>query len=251
MLIIIYLFVLGLLLGSFLTLVGLRAPLNKSIVKPRSHCDTCGHILAWYELIPIISYIIQNGKCRKCKTKLSIFYPIIELISGNIFALAYIYFGFSYNFFVTIILGCLLIVIMVSDFNYMIILDTPLIITIILILGLKYYYFGLYDVVFNLISGLIIFGFMLLVKFLGDKVFKRESMGGGDIKLSFIFGLALGIKFSFMALVFGSFLAFPYALYNMGTTKENEIPFGPFLAAGLFLAFVFMNPIEGLLTHLK
>ncbi len=112
MLIVIYLFVLGLLLGSFLTLVGLRAPLNKSIVKPRSHCDTCGHVLAWYELIPIISYLIQNGKCRKCKTKLSIFYPIIELISGNIFALSYIYFGFSYNFFVTIILGCLLIVIM-------------------------------------------------------------------------------------------------------------------------------------------
>lgn len=251
MLVIIYLFLIGSVLGSFFTLVGMRAPIGKSIVKPRSHCEKCNHVLKWYELIPIVSYLIQNGKCRECKIKFSIVYPLIEIMTGNLFALSYIYFGFGYNFFVTIILGCLMVLILVSDFKYMIILDTPLIVSIVLIIALKWYYFSLYEVVFSLICGLIIFAFMLLVKFLGDKAFKRDSMGGGDIKLSFIFGLALGIKFSFMALIFGSFLAFPYALYNMGTSKEAEIPFGPFLAMGLFLAFVFMGPINNLLFMVK
>lgn len=251
MLIIIYLFLMGLAIGSFLTLVGMRAPINKSIIKPRSHCDNCQRVLKWYELIPVFSYLFQNGKCRKCETKLSLVYPLIELFSGNLFALTYIYYGFSYNFFVTIILGCLFILIFVSDFKYMIILDTPLIIATLLILGLRYYYFGLYDVVFYLISGVIIFVFMLLIKLLGDKVFRKDSMGGGDIKLSFVFGITLGIKFSFVALIFGSFLAFPYALYNMGTSKEAEIPFGPFLALGMFLAFVFMEPINSLLFMIK
>ena len=72
----IYLFIIGTIFGSFYTVVGSRRPVNESIIKPGSHCTTCNHFLKWYELIPIISWVIQGGKCRKCKTKLSLIYPI-------------------------------------------------------------------------------------------------------------------------------------------------------------------------------
>ena len=86
MIIYLYLFIAGLVLGSFYTVVGLRGPLNKSIIKPRSHCENCNHQLSWYELIPVLSYIIQKGKCRCCNQKISIIYPLIEILCGFCFA---------------------------------------------------------------------------------------------------------------------------------------------------------------------
>ena len=244
--IVIYLFIIGLILASFLTLVGMRLPVNQSIVKPRSHCDNCKHQLKWYELIPVFSYIIQNGKCRKCKKKLSMLYPLLEILSGTVFALAYIYFGISFDFFVTVLLCCLLVVIIVSDFNYMIILDSPLVIVSMLIVILKFYYYDFYHVLYGVVCGAGMLLFLLFVKFIGDKIFKKDSLGGGDIKLAFIFGLVLGVKYSFVALVIGCFCAFPYAFYNMSKDKNSEIPFGPFLMIGLLVTFCFMdlmNPI--------
>lgn len=245
--IVIYLFIVGLILASFLTVVGMRLPVNQSIVKPRSHCDNCKHQLKWYELIPVLSYIIQNGKCRKCKTKLSLLYPLLEILCGTVFALSYIYFGVSYEFFVALLLCCLLIVIVVSDFNYMIILDSPLVIVSILVSFLKFYYFGLPNVLYGVVCGAGMLLFLLFVKFLGDKVFKKESLGGGDIKLAFVFGLVLGIKYSFVALVIGCFCAFPYAFYSLAKDKNSEIPFGPFLMMGLLITFCFMDLMNQIL----
>ena len=79
----ILLFVLGLVMGSFFMVVGSRLPKGESIIKPRSHCDECGHILKWYELIPVFSFVFQLGRCSKCKTKLSIAYPFIEILNGS------------------------------------------------------------------------------------------------------------------------------------------------------------------------
>ena len=112
------LFVLGLVMGSFYSVVGTRLPKGESIVKPRSHCENCNHILAWYELIPIVSYVIQLGRCRKCHTRLSIAYPLIELLNGFLFALSYALYGFSYEMIVFLIIVSLVILIFVSDFKY-------------------------------------------------------------------------------------------------------------------------------------
>ena len=89
MIIIVYMFIIGAVLGSFYMVVGDRLSNNESIVVPRSHCSKCNHILSWYELIPIVSYIIQRGKCKNCHTKLSISYMLIEILSGILFALSY------------------------------------------------------------------------------------------------------------------------------------------------------------------
>lgn len=238
-----YLFLIGLVMGSFFTVIGIRGPLNESFINSRSHCDNCKKTLKWYELLPIISWIIQGGRCNKCHSKIPVTYPIIELLTGFLFALSYYLYGISYEFFAMIVISSLLIIILVSDFKYLVILDAPLFISCILILVLKWYYFGLKTFIFSLLSGLILFLFMFLIKLIGDKVFKRESLGGGDIKLAVFFGFTLGIRLSFMSLVLGSFLAFPYALYFVIKSKEKEIPFGPFLMIGMLVIFLLQSLI--------
>ncbi len=244
----IYLFLIGLVMGSFFTVIGVRGPLNESIINPGSHCDNCKKILKWYELIPLISWIIEGGRCTKCHSKIPVFYPIIELLTGFLYALAYHLYGLSYEFFAMLVISSLLIIILVSDFKYLVILDTPLIISSILILVLKWYYFGFRTFIFSLISGLVLFLFMFIIKFIGDKVFKRESLGGGDIKLAIFFGFTLGIRLSFMSLVLGSFLAFPYALYYVIKSKEKEIPFGPFLMIGMLIIFLLQSLITNFIN---
>ena len=242
--IMVLLFILGLVMGSFFSVVGTRVPKNESIVKPRSHCENCNHILKWYELIPIISYVIQRGRCTKCKTKLSLSYPLIELLNGFLFSLSYALYGFSYEMMAFIIISSILILVFVSDFKYMIILDEPLIIGSILILGMKLYFFGFDTFTRSIYSGLIMFIFMLFIKLLGDKAFKRESLGGGDIKLVTFFGFVFGVRLSLASVVFGSFFAFPYAIYLSLSKKDREVPFGPFLIAALLIVFIYMEPIK-------
>ena len=238
------LFILGLVMGSFYSVVGSRVPKNESIVKPRSHCENCNHILKWYELIPIVSFVIQRGRCSKCGCKLSISYPLIELLSGFLFSLSYALYGFSYEMIAFLIMSSILIIIFVSDFKYMIILDEPLIIGSILILILKLYNYGFDTFTRSIFSGLIMFVVMLLIKLFGDKIFKRESLGGGDIKLVTFFGFVFGVRLSLVSLVFGSFFAFPYALYLSISKKDREIPYGPFLIAALLVVFIYMEPIK-------
>ncbi len=238
------LFILGLVMGSFFSVVGTRIPKNESIIKPRSHCDNCNHVLKWYELIPVVSYVIQRGKCTKCKTKLSLYYPLIELLNGFLYSLSYALYGFSYEMIAFLIISSILIIIYVSDFKYMIILDEPLIIGSVIILVLKLYYFGFDTFNRSIFSGLIMFIIMLLIKLCGDKAFKRDSLGGGDIKLVTFFGFVFGVRLSLVSLVIGSFLAFPYAIYLTLSKKDREIPYGPFLISALLIVFVYMEPIK-------
>lgn len=240
---IILLFIFGLVMGSFYTVIGLRCPKNESIVKPRSHCESCNHVLKWYELIPVLSWIIQKGKCRQCHAKLSIVYPVIELLTASLFALAYILYGIEYEFFAMIIISSLLVIIFVSDFKYLVILDGPLLVSSLLILILKCFFFNGKTVLFSFISGAVLFCFMLIIRIIGDRVFKTESLGGGDIKLACFFGFVLGIRLSFIALVLGCFLAFPYALYYVIRNKQKEVPFGPFLITGLLIIFILQSMI--------
>ena len=247
---IIFLFIYGLVMGSFLTVVSTRIPNNESIVKPRSHCTKCNHILEWYELIPVISFIMQKGRCRSCKQKISIIYPTIEILCGFLYSLSYVLYGFGYEMIAFIIISSLLVTIYVSDFEYYIILDEPLIICSILILLMKLYYFGFRTFIISLVSGLILFIFIMIVKLLGDKAFKQESIGGGDIKLITMFGFVFGVRLALVSLVVGSFLAFPYALYCSIKKSNREIPFGPFLITALLFVFIFMEPIKNMLNLL-
>ena len=129
--------VLGLVFGSFYLVVATRLPEEKSIIKPGSHCDNCQHMLSWYELIPVISYVIQKGRCRSCGAKIPVLTVIIEIITALAFTISYYLYGFDYKFFVAIIIFSLTIIIFISDFKYYIINDGPLFTSIILVILVK------------------------------------------------------------------------------------------------------------------
>ena len=230
-------FILGSIMGSFYYCIGIRLPKGENALTSRSHCDNCGYTLKWYNLIPLFSYIFQKRKCTKCHQKIASGHFWCELATSLLFMLTSLYFPIGYNFFVGLIISSLLIIIFVSDFKYMIILDSPLIISSILIIILKFIYYDPIDVLISLISGLCLFLVMILIYKLGNFTFKKESLGGGDIKFSFLMGLILDFKIGLVALVLSVFLALPYAVASLELKKNSEFPYGPFLAGALFIVF--------------
>lgn len=245
-----YFFIIGLLMGSFLLVVGERWSNDKSIIKPRSHCDSCQYFLHWYELIPVISYIFLRGRCKNCGNKISILCPIIELTTGLAYAFSYCYFGLTGNFIIALALFSFFIVTCVSDFKYLVILDIPLLMTCFIVLLVYMYDKGVKYFLLSLLSGFVLFAFLWAIKFIGDKKFQRESLGGGDVKLAFLIGATLHFQLAFIALVIGSLLTYPLALYYIFRKKEKEIPFGPFLIMGLIICYLFQNEFNTLLQYL-
>lgn len=243
-------FIIGVIFGSFYGVVGTRLPEEKSIVKPGSHCEKCGHMLKWYENIPILSYIFLGGHCTKCKSPIGFVYFLTELLSGCLFALCYKVFGINYQFYIAIILSSLVIIIFVSDSKYMIINDSPLVLSAILIFIIKWLDTGVVSALVSLVYGLVIFGVAYLLMLFGSLAFKQEALGGGDIKLSFVAGMVLGIKLGIIYIVLASFLAFPYAVYVTLKNKDNMLPFGPFLVSSLLIIYLNMNIINYILEFL-
>lgn len=240
--------ILGMCLASFYHVLAIRTSNNQSIVKPASHCDYCKKRLKWYELIPVVSYIIQGGMCNYCHKKLPISYLLSEILLGFAFGLGYYLYGISYELFAFLIITSLSTIIFISDFKYMVILDYPLFMSVILIIILKYCYFGFMPTLKAVISGALLVIFLLIVKMIGDKVYKRESLGWGDIKLALFMGCVLGIKLGFVALIIGSFIALPYAIYYVIKKEEKEIPYGPFLIAAVLIVFIFMDTFSSIIN---
>ena len=172
----------------------------------------------------------------------------IGVLNGLLVLISYYFYGISYEFFSTQIIAGLVFIIFISDFKYMIILDSPLVISGILILGLKYYYYGLNNVGASLLSGLILFILMFLVGFVGSKIFKREALGGGDIKLAAIIGIILNWRLGLIAIILSSLLALPYAVGSMFFNKDKEVPYGPFLVSSMALVFIFSDKFINILN---
>lgn len=238
------LFIFGMLLGSFYNVVGYRMPKGESIVAPPSHCPNCNHRLSLFELIPVFSYLLQLGKCRNCKKKISLFYPIFEICSGVLFALSYVVFGPTVELFIALIFVSITLVIIISDIHYFIILDEMLIIAVVLI-GTIFYldsgFKGVFDAVLN---GTIAFLVMFSIKKAGDLIFEKESMGGGDIKLLFVYGFVFGFEMAIVSIFIASFIGLPVsiAMMSMKKVKDHIIPFGPFLSvAALIILFFELN----------
>ena len=233
----VFYFIVGCILGSFLLVIGTRLPNGEDVLVSRSRCDHCKKDLKWYHLIPLFSFIFLNGKCAYCHKKISPEHFIVELGTGLIFLATYFLFKEGYNLYVGLTIASLLIVIFVSDFKYMIILDSPLIVASIIIIILKFIYFGYQEVLLSIASGLALFVVMYVVQLLGNYIFKKESLGGGDIKLAFVIGLVLGFKLGLVALILSAFVALPYAIAIMHLNKESEFPYGPFLVGALLIIF--------------
>ncbi|HPF82894.1 MAG TPA: prepilin peptidase [Bacilli bacterium] len=243
-------FIFGTVFGSFYNVVGDRIPNNQSILHPGSHCTKCKHNLTPIELIPIISYLIQGGKCKNCKTRIPIFMPLFELVSGLAFMFYYMKFGYSIDIIIPLTLVSMCLILVVSDFYYMIIPDEILIFFGIALFIEIFFINGVNAFLLSLLNGIIAFLAMFAIKILGDVLFKKESMGGGDIKLLFFFGLCLGWANALFSIFMGAVIALPIALLVQKVKESHILPFGPFLALGAMIILLSGFDINCLLSIL-
>ena len=245
-----FFFVFGSIMGSFYHVVATRLSMEESIIKPGSHCPRCNHFLKWYENIPIISYLILRGKCSNCDSRIPLSYLVVEIITGALFAVCYHSFGLSLELLIGLIFISSLIIVIISDIEYMIILDEVLIVSTLLIAISYIVFLGLEEAAYHIYSGVGAFLVMYSIKILGDKAFKKESLGGGDIKLMFLFGMVLGLPMSICTIFLATFIAFPIALIILFSNRENVIPFGPFLSMAAILIFISKVDIGDVLNFL-
>lgn len=237
-------------MGSFYHVVATRLSNDESILYPKSHCPRCNHQIKWYENIPIISYLMLKGKCSSCHSKIPISYLIVEIITGALFAVCFHSFEFTLDFVVALIFVSSLIIIIISDIEYMIILDEVLMFANLVIVILYIIFLGFEGAASHIYGGVLAFLSMYSLKILGDKLFKKESLGGGDIKLLFLFGLVLGLPLSICTIFLATFIAFPIAIFLLLTNKDNIIPFGPFLSMAAIIILVSKVDIMDILMFL-
>lgn len=248
----VFLFILGSLFGSFFCKVGLKLPLNDSIFD-ESKCDKCNHKFKFSERIPILSYIINFGKCKYCHEKLNQITIVSELLTGILFVISYMSFKNVYpeniNILFSIIFVSSLVLIIISDIKYMIIPDEILIFFSIVLIPIKLYIYYLtninvsimdigYELIFILLDGLIVFSIMYLIKKIGKIIFKTDSMGGGDVKMMAFVSFIMGWKMSIVVIFLASFLALPLSIINMYKNKEHTIAFGPYLSVATLILFL-------------
>ncbi|MFB9974247.1 prepilin peptidase [Allobacillus sp. SKP2-8] len=231
-----YIAVLGLILGSFYNVVGLRIPNGESIVHPPSHCPSCNNRLKPMELIPVFSYMTLGGKCRNCQSKISPIYPFFEALTAVLFVFAFYQIGFNWNLLIAWSLISLLIIISISDIHTQLIPDWILIFFFLLIGVLRV--FVPTEPWYDAYLGAIV-GFAIL---LALAVISRGGMGGGDIKLYAVIGLALGMQNTILSLLLAAFLGTIIGLILMPFGKvKRGVPFafGPFIAIGALLAYFY------------
>lgn len=225
----------GLALGSFLNVCSLRWPENESVVRPRSRCPGCGNSIRWYDNIPVLSWLFLMGRCRDCGRSISIQYPAVELLTGLIWGGMVLLHGLSPEAlrgatFLTILLG-----IAVSDARFYIIPDQFSVGG--LAIGLALAPFASTLGVVPALSGAAV-GFALLwfVAWAGEKAFKKEAMGGGDIKMMAMIGAFLGIQGVFLTLFLGSLLG-TLIFGPISLRTKKLVPFGIFLAVGAAVTY--------------
>lgn len=223
----------GIVIGSFLNVLILRIPIKESFTMKRSHCMTCGHVLSWYELFPLFSYIFLGGRCRHCKAKISIQYPIVEATNGILYLVLFLVNGIS----VETILYCLctsaLIALSVIDWRTQ---EIPLGFNIfILVLGLIRLFTDLDNWNQYVIGTFAVSGFLFIL-FVATK---GRGIGGGDIKLMAASGLLLGWQLNIFAFLLGCCLGSVIHLSLMAIKKADRVlAFGPYLSMGIYIAMI-------------
>jgi leader peptidase (prepilin peptidase)/N-methyltransferase len=265
----IFVFIFGSLIGSFLNVCIHRLPLGESIVRPPSHCPKCNKPIPWYDNIPLLSYIVLLGKCRFCRERISPRYFIVEFLTATLFLSFYNYFGLTYNFFFYIILVCGLIVATFVDLRERIIPDeislggTVAGFLLSSLKGLKlkplaYNPEFLKDSLLGIIAGAgIIYLSGLIFDLVYFKILKKpavggetSSMGGGDVKLMAMIGAFLGWEKVVLVFFSAPFFGLVFGIFNLLVKKEHVIPYGPFLSLAACLAIFWADKFIALLFML-
>ena len=231
--------VIGLFAGSFLNVCILRIPRGGSIVFPPSHCPVCKTRLRTADLIPVLSYFLLKGRCRECGSPISVQYPIVEFLTGVCFFLAarwsvdYLHL-YKFLFFVS----CLIVIFFI-DLRHYIIPDVIVLPGIEAGLLFAVFEGRFWDAVFGSVAGGVIY---LVIAYMAVGLFRREGMGGGDVKFAAMIGAFLGLKFmllaTFLSFLTGGLVVIP--MLFLGIRKMGEpVPFGPMMAVGAFGAMFF------------
>lgn len=227
----------GLLLGSFANVLILRVPEGKNFVSDRSRCRSCNQVVAWFDNIPVLSYFILRGKCRKCGSKFSPRYPLVEALTGGLFAITVYFFGLSWTTLELLIFFYGLIVITFIDLDHFLIPD---------IFSLPGIAIGLLGAALNperaffdaFVGCFLGGGFLWSIAVLYEKLRKVEGMGGGDIKLLAWIGAVLGWSSLPFVILSSSLIGGIVGILMMRKSADvmkSVIPFGPFLALGSVL----------------
>lgn len=233
-LIILIFFTYGLIFGSFFNVVGLRVPNRTLFKETRSYCDTCERTLTWRELIPVFSYLVQKGKCKKCHQSISILYPLMELGTGSLFALTYWRFGWSNELVLGLLLISLIIPVTVSDIAYKRIPNRLLLFFTPLFLIYRFF-FPLNSFWLVILGPLVAFFIVFLVI-----LFSKGGMGAGDLKYFTLFGFVFG-PIQFLLLFFLSTLygtiggVITMRLKKIG--RRSKIAFGPYIGLAALTVF--------------
>lgn len=231
----VFFFTIGLFFGSFFCVVGMRLGREEDFVRGHSHCDHCHHLLKWYDLIPLFSFVFLKGRCRYCKSRIQPLLFFIELFTALLFMISYYSFGFSSSLLFALFAISLTMIVMTSDFLYFIIPDEVLLFFSICFIVLQLFFGGIYTCFLSIISGVLLFSFMYFLMIFGNFLFKKETLGGGDIKLLFVIGLVVEPILGLCSIFLASFIALPISIILFVRKKENMIPFGPFLLIGLLI----------------
>jgi len=242
---IIIIFIFGCSIGSFLNVCIDRLPVGQDVTRGRSHCDHCKRTLSWYELIPVLSWIVQLGKSRCCHKKLSIQYPLVELVTGIGFLFLYFNYQLSIiNYFISLLLFCSFLVLFVSDLKFELLPTGFLIVAFFGVIAQMV----LLQTYMNVISGICAGLFFFLLWFFS----KGKAMGDGDIWLAILIGLVTGYPGIIIAL-YAAFLtgAIVGVILILGKVKtlKSHIPFGPFLLLGMVVTLLWQKDLLSLLSN--
>jgi len=224
--------------GSFLNVCISRIPEERSVLFPPSHCPKCKAKLKARDLIPVLSYLLLRGRCRYCKEKISIRYPIVEVLTALLFLAFYVKAGFSVHSAALVIFSVLLILISFIDIEHMIIPDFLMLIGIAMGIAYSLYKGILAESLVGICFG---FLFMFILGRSAKLVMKKEALGDGDIKFMVMLGANLGIERTLLSVlgasITGAAVGITLILFEK-LKKEDYIPFAPFLALGAVVSIL-------------
>jgi len=233
----IFVVIIGLVYGSFLNVLIARIPNDENVAFPASHCPKCKTPLKLYHNIPVFSWLFLKGQCAFCKEKISIQYPIVELLSGVIFASVYFKLGLSYMSLMIALSFSFLLALSVIDFYIKMVPDSLnlLAMTTAIMAAMSFQGFAL-----NFQNSLLFMGGFAMLRFYLSYFMKREALGEGDLMVAGTMGAMVGVQLGLMAIFVSALLALPVMIIMRNETDESKmVPFVPFLALALFLVYIF------------
>nr|WP_024955124.1 A24 family peptidase [Sulfurospirillum arcachonense] len=230
--------IIGLCIGSFLNVVIIRVPKGQNISLPASHCPMCKHPLKWYHNIPLLSWIFLGGKCAFCKKKISIQYPIVEILTTFIFVLVTLKTDSLLKAAIIASLFTMLLALSLIDLKYKAVPDNISIPALFISVFVQ-------DFLISLNDALLLAGAFALLRILVSWIIKKEAMGEADIIIAGIIGATVGVELGLAAIYISAIIALP--VFLIVSKKGYELPFIPFLAFGLFITWTFTPQIHQVL----